>query len=352
MTLRPLLVTALLACMPFALAAPPTSTTDTKESAAQSIDVDALARAKDGKPTEPSPAKAANQPKPVAKPPKAAKQKPKAPETVQQQVKPDAAAQDIDVDALARAKDGKPTEAAPAKAAETDQPKPATKPVKATKSKASVESGKSTAKPEHAAPEPQSVEAKAAQGELGTAAPETSPEPATATPESASQATPAQPASEPNQATSTDATQTPAAQAAPANTAASSQSSGDMTTMRPTPLAPPDAQAQSLQKACTARATALLDAAQKGDYAAATHDFDAQMRTALPPEKFKAAWESLARFGALQARGQSHASESQAYLAITIPLIFDKANLYAQVACGSDGRIAGFYIKPLPASAQ
>ena len=30
-----------------------------------------------------------------------------------------------------------------------------------------------------------------------------------------------------------------------------------------------------------------------------------------------------------------------------IPLIFDKANLYAQVACGSDGRVAGFYIKPL-----
>ncbi|MEO7430843.1 MAG: DUF3887 domain-containing protein [Dokdonella sp.] len=113
-------------------------------------------------------------------------------------------------------------------------------------------------------------------------------------------------------------------------------------------LAPaPDDAERRLGAACEARAKSLLDSAQKGDYATATHDFDAKMRTALPEPKFKKAWESLAQFGALTARGQSHIAKGQDYLAVTVPLIFEKANLYAQVACGSDGRIAGFYVKPL-----
>jgi hypothetical protein len=67
----------------------------------------------------------------------------------------------------------------------------------------------------------------------------------------------------------------------------------------------------------------------------------------MPAPKFKQAWESLDQFGTLTARGQVHAASSNGYIAITIPLIFEKANLYVQVVCGSDGRIAGFYLKPL-----
>jgi hypothetical protein len=100
---------------------------------------------------------------------------------------------------------------------------------------------------------------------------------------------------------------------------------------------------------CEARATRLLDAAQKGDYATATRDFDANMRTALPPEKFRQAWESLGQFGKLQARGQSHLSTTDGFIAVTVPLIFEKANLYAQIACGGSGRVAGFHVKPLEA---
>jgi hypothetical protein len=114
------------------------------------------------------------------------------------------------------------------------------------------------------------------------------------------------------------------------------------------PLAPqsdtPDAR---LAAGCEARATSILDAAQKGDYAAAVRDFDAKMRSAMPAAKFKQAWELLAQFGALQARGQSHLATGEGYLIVTIPLIFEKANLYAQIDCGSDGRIAGFHVKPL-----
>ena len=107
-----------------------------------------------------------------------------------------------------------------------------------------------------------------------------------------------------------------------------------------------------LAAACESRAAALLDAAEKGDFAAATRDFDAKMRSALPAAKLKKAWDSLAQFGALKARGQPHPATGKGYLVVTIPLIFDKANLYAQTACGSDGRIAGFFVKPLEMPAQ
>lgn len=113
------------------------------------------------------------------------------------------------------------------------------------------------------------------------------------------------------------------------------------------PAADSPAAERRLADACTARANALLDAAQKQDYEKATRDFDAKMRTALPVPKFREKWQSLAQFGALEARGQPHPATLDGYIAVTIPLVFDKANLYAQVACGSDGRIAGFYVKPL-----
>jgi len=132
---------------------------------------------------------------------------------------------------------------------------------------------------------------------------------------------------------------------------------GDRPAAAPTPaaeaavpplLAPaPDDAERRLGAACESRSTSLLDAAQKADYATATRDFDAKMRTAMPVPKFKQAWESLSQFGTLNARGQSHLAKGQGYIAVTIPLIFEKANLYVQVACGSDGRIAGFNVKPL-----
>lgn len=107
----------------------------------------------------------------------------------------------------------------------------------------------------------------------------------------------------------------------------------------------------SIAASCQARATSLLDDAEKADFAGATSAFDAKMRTALPPPKFKQAWDSLAQFGKLVARGQSHLSSGEGYTLVMIPLIFEKANLVAQIACGTDGRIAGFYVKPVPAPA-
>jgi hypothetical protein len=217
--------------------------------------------------------------------------------------------QDIDVDAMARAKDGKPS-APPPKPAEADAKAEPTPTATADDAKADAAPTAATEAAEPAAAAPTE------------AAPDTAP---AAAPESAD--------------------------AAPkAETAAPAAAADGALMERPSPLAPPPSPSdtdKSIAAGCESRATSLLDAAQKGDYAGATRDFDAKMRTALPPPKFKQAWESLAQFGALQGRGQAHPMKGDGYIAITIPLIFDKANLYAQVACGSDGRVAGFYIKPL-----
>ena len=107
----------------------------------------------------------------------------------------------------------------------------------------------------------------------------------------------------------------------------------------------------SIAGSCQARATSLLDDAEKSDFRGATSAFDAKMRTALPPQKLKEAWDQLSQFGKLVARGQSHLSSGEGYTLVMIPLIFEKANLVAQIACGTDGRIAGFYVKPVPTPA-
>ena len=139
------------------------------------------------------------------------------------------------------------------------------------------------------------------------------------------------------------ATETPAS-AAPAQAAETPE------TKKPAAAAESaaDSQALSLAASCTARATSMLDEAQKSDFGGATRDFTAKMRTDMPAPKLKQQWDSLAQFGKLVARGQAHLSSGQGYTLVMIPLIFEKANLVAQIACGSDGRIAGFHVMAAP----
>lgn len=237
----------------------------------------------------------------------AAPKKQAAPAPAKETTTQEAPSAEIDVDAMARAKDGKPTEPLAQPSADS-----ATTEVPATATPAAAASDDASASTD-----------------AGTAAPTETQTPA------------AEKSAEPAAEASPDVS----AKAAPAPAAPDDRMTG-----RPSPLAPeppPSTTEKSIAAGCEARAAGLLDAAQKGDYATATRDFDAKMRTAMPQPKFKQAWESLAQFGRLQGRGQSHPMKGDGYIAITIPLIFDKANLYAQIACGSDGRIAGFYVKPL-----
>ena len=214
---------------------------------------------------------------------------------------------DIDVDAMARAKDVKAGDAAPlAQDAAT---------ARVDEAGDGASAGKS------------SVEAQP----VGDAAP----------PQDGAEADPA-PSPPTGEVAGTEATAEEAVEVAPADVTAETA-----------PDAPGAGAAGRRQAdACIGRTRSLLDAAQAGDFEKATHDFDAKMRGALTPEQFRQNWTSLAQFGRFSARGQAHPASHEGYVVVTVPLVFEKANLYAQVSCGSDGRIAGFYVKPLQLPAR
>jgi dienelactone hydrolase len=102
-------------------------------------------------------------------------------------------------------------------------------------------------------------------------------------------------------------------------------------------------------EAAKATATALLDAMDAGDYAAAEAMFTAQMAAAVPAERLQGVWESLpAQVGAAQGRGEMQASAVNGATLVLVPLHYANAELVAQVAVDADGRIAGFLVQPAP----
>jgi hypothetical protein len=199
------------------------------------------------------------------------------------------------------------------------------------------------------APETLDVDAMArAKDEAAATSAADTPPPAEPPPEAPPAATPP-PETTPPESTPAEAppaTETPAPAAEPAPSAPAPETEAPAAAEAAD--SPADKEARSLAASCVARSTSLLDNAAKSDFGGATRDFDAKMRTDMPPAKLKQQWDSLAQFGKLVARGQSHVSSGQGYLIVMIPLIFEKTNLVAQVACGTDGRIAGFHVTQAP----
>lgn len=101
-------------------------------------------------------------------------------------------------------------------------------------------------------------------------------------------------------------------------------------------------------EACGHLSDALLGALDKGDYKAATSDFDARMLAGLDPGKLAKAWASVGtQLGKLETRGTPQTVMYEGIPVITTPLQFEKGNLAAQVACDNDGKVAGFYLRPV-----
>lgn len=232
----------------------------------------------------------------------------------------------IDLDAMARAKD-------------VDASTPA--------SDANAQSADAASAQDQAAPKDESGHAAPAEEASPAQAPEDATQPeAAAAPEAESAPSAAENAESAPADTGASASKTEPAAASESPSAASDSASTTEPAAAATPT--PEDIDKRVAAGCRARATSLLDAAQKADFDGATRDFDAKMKSALPASKFKEAWTSLDRFGKLNARGQSHVSRGDGYTIVMIPLIFDKTDLVAQIACGSDGLIAGFHVVPLP----
>lgn len=104
-------------------------------------------------------------------------------------------------------------------------------------------------------------------------------------------------------------------------------------------------------EACGQLADTFLDDLGKGDISAATAHFGQRMKTAVDEAKLREVWQSLGkRFGKLESRGHPQTVMYQGMPVVGTPLNFEKGDFVSQVTCDRDGKIAGFYIRPMPSN--
>jgi hypothetical protein len=100
---------------------------------------------------------------------------------------------------------------------------------------------------------------------------------------------------------------------------------------------------------CTATTNTLIDHLEQSDFTGATSNFDANMKANLDADKLGQFWKQVAsQVGALQGRGAPQNMMYEGHAVITLPLHFEKGDANAQVACDTDGKVAGFFLRPAP----
>lgn len=105
-------------------------------------------------------------------------------------------------------------------------------------------------------------------------------------------------------------------------------------------------------EACANAAETMLNALEKGDARTATADFDATMQQKLGADKLAEIWKEVeGKLGKLRTIGAAQNMMYEDYAVVIQPLHFQSGDLNAQVACGADGKIAGFFLRPGASSA-
>ncbi|HJX27094.1 MAG TPA: DUF3887 domain-containing protein, partial [Thermoanaerobaculia bacterium] len=94
----------------------------------------------------------------------------------------------------------------------------------------------------------------------------------------------------------------------------------------------------------TARATALLEAMVRGDFAGATRHFDATMKKELPPEKLQEIWKGLiGQAGPFQRQAGTRTQTQGPHRLVFVTTEFEKIRLDMQVAFDAQGQVAGLF---------
>lgn len=98
---------------------------------------------------------------------------------------------------------------------------------------------------------------------------------------------------------------------------------------------------------CEQRASALLDALSRADYAGAGTAFSAALAGRLPPAALETLWtETGAAHGALRVIGRLHGGVVNGRSEVFVPLMFEKTTVTADVVCDRDGSIGDFRLTP------
>jgi hypothetical protein len=101
-------------------------------------------------------------------------------------------------------------------------------------------------------------------------------------------------------------------------------------------------------EACGNLSSSLLDAFNKGDFKAATSNFDSQMLAVVDARKLAEVQKSIAgQIGNFEARGTPQSVMYQGMAVVSTPMRYEKGDLAAMVACDKDGKVAGFRVHPV-----
>jgi dienelactone hydrolase len=97
----------------------------------------------------------------------------------------------------------------------------------------------------------------------------------------------------------------------------------------------------------TAVAQALVDNLIKGDFEAATADFDATMLSMLPADALEKTWNDIiTQVGAFQEQLGTTTQEVEGYTLVVITLQFEKLALDVQISIDQAGQVGGLYFSP------
>ena len=98
----------------------------------------------------------------------------------------------------------------------------------------------------------------------------------------------------------------------------------------------------------TTMAENLVDSSAKGDFSAATEDFDGTMKNALPPEKLEATWKQIqAQVGAFKSRTGTRQADEQGYKMVYVTCEFERMSLNAKVVFDSSSKVSGLWFLPV-----
>lgn len=96
-----------------------------------------------------------------------------------------------------------------------------------------------------------------------------------------------------------------------------------------------------------AKASAILDALVRGDYATATQDFNARMKEGLPPERVQAVWSSLvAQVGPFKRQAGVRTDGSGPNPVVFVTAELEKMSLDLKVTFDAEGKVGAFFISP------
>jgi hypothetical protein len=109
--------------------------------------------------------------------------------------------------------------------------------------------------------------------------------------------------------------------------------------------------AQDQTQALVTRAQTVVDLMAAQDFAKVEDLFDSVMKTALPADKLRAAWDAVAaQAGAFKARGSTSSQPRGVLLITRVTCHFEKMDLDVQVVFDKDGLVGGLSFAPVAAA--